>query len=112
MYFFKSREFLLVLFSALIFAFSFPPSPFSFLAYFALVPLLLVLREATPKQAFKWGYLFGVLTNFLLLYWIVWQTFYGEYFVLPGSIAAWLILALYPAGWSWLVATFSSRWKK
>ncbi len=109
--FFKSREFLLVLFSALLFSFAFPPSPFGFLAYFALVPLLSVLQGISPKQAFKWGYLFGVITNVMILYWIIWQTFYGEYFVLPGSIGAYLILALYPAVWCWLLKLISTRWR-
>src|SRR4030067_2151414 len=109
--FFKSREFLLVLFSALLFSFAFPPSPFGFLAYFALVPLFFALQDSSPKQAFKLGYLFGVITNVLLLYWIIWQTFYGEYFVLPGSIGAYLILALYPALWSWLLVSLKSCWK-
>lgn len=111
MVFFKSREFLLVLLSALLFSFSFPPSPFGFLAYFSLVPLFYALKDSTPFKAFKLGYVFGVLTNFILLYWIVWQTFYGEYFVLPASVLAWLILALYPAVWSWSVTTLNSKWK-
>ena len=111
MSFLRSKEFSLILLSSLLFAFAFPPSPFSFLAYFFLVPLFFLLDGSTPGKAFKYGYLFGVITNVLLLYWIIWQTFYGEYFVLPGSIGAYLILALYPALWSWLLVSLKSRWK-
>jgi len=109
--FLKSREFLLVLFSALLFSFAFPPSPFGFLVYFALVPLFFALQDSSPKQAFKLGYFFGIISNVLLLYWIIWQTFYGEYFVLPGSLGAYLILALYPAVWCWLLRLTSLRWR-
>ncbi|MCI0531031.1 MAG: apolipoprotein N-acyltransferase, partial [candidate division Zixibacteria bacterium] len=101
----KSREFPLILLSAVLFSFSFPPSPFPFLSYFSLVPLLFLLESTPPSKAFRYSYLFGVITNILLLYWIIWQSFYGEYLVLPGSIAAYFILALYPAAWGWLLST-------
>ena len=111
MSFFKTREFFLILLSSVLFAIAFPPSPLSITAYFALVPLFFLLDRASPRQAFKYCYTFGVLTNILLLYWIIWQSFYGEYFVLPGSIAAYFILALYPALWGWLLAQIRLRWK-
>ncbi|OGC86492.1 MAG: apolipoprotein N-acyltransferase [candidate division Zixibacteria bacterium RBG_16_48_11] len=112
MSFFKSKEFALILFSSFLFAFAFPPSPFSFLGYLALVPLLFLLEGISARKAFWFCYIFGVITNVLLLYWIIWQTFYGEYFVLPGSIAAFLILAVYPAGWGWLLAHLRLKWNK
>ncbi len=105
-----TKKNLSLIFSAsFLLAASFRPFPFGFLAYFSLVPLFFALEDATPKKGFKFAYLFGLLTNFLLLYWIVWQFFYGEIAVLPGSVAAIFILALYSGLWGWLFCLIQKK---
>ena len=96
------KDWLLILSSGLLFSAAFPPLPFGFLAYFFLFPLLIALEDASPRKGFKRAYFFGLLSNFLLLYWMAWQFFYGETWVLPGSIGALFILAIYPGVWGWL----------
>src|SRR5574341_157477 len=108
-----TKKNLSLIFSAsFLLAASFRPFPFGFLAYFSLVPLFLALEDTSPKLGFKFGYFFGLLTNFLLLYWIVWQFFYGEIAVLPGSIAALFILALYSGLWGWLFCLVQKKFGK
>jgi apolipoprotein N-acyltransferase len=48
-----------VLLSALLYALAFPPMGWSALAWLALVPLLLVVRDQSPRSAFYFGCLFG-----------------------------------------------------
>ncbi len=108
-----TKKNLSLIFSAsFLLAASFRPFPFGFLAYFSVVPLLFALDGASPKQGFKFAYLFGLLTNFLVLYWIVWQFFYGEIAVLPGSIAAIFILSIYSAFWGWLYCLMQRKFGK
>lgn len=40
------------------------------LAYFGLVPLLVVIHDRRPRGAFGWGFLMGFVTNFGGFYWI------------------------------------------
>ncbi len=77
--------------TALLIAFSLPPFPAGFLAWFALVPLFYLLNQLdTRKEAFKWGYLAGLLISIPVLYWLF-------YPAPPGAIATILIYPLYYA---------------
>lgn len=96
------KDWLLILSASFLFSAAFPPLPLGFLAYFFLFPLLIALEDASPRRGFKLAYFFGLISNFLLLYWIAWQFFYGETWLLPGSIGALFILAIYPGIWGWL----------
>ncbi|MGM0426544.1 MAG: apolipoprotein N-acyltransferase [Thermodesulfobacteriota bacterium] len=50
---------------------AFPPGHFSMVAWIALVPLLMSIREASPKVAFRLGFFSGLTHYLTLIYWIV-----------------------------------------
>ena len=56
--------------ATILFVLSFPPSPFGFLIYFALIPLLTLFSRNTPGSSFQKGYALGVLINLISFYWI------------------------------------------
>ncbi len=76
---------LAILFSLLFFS-AFPPLDFGFFAWLALVPLLLAIRDLSPRQAFGVGYVAGFVAFFGVLAWI--RVF---------GLAAWVLLAAYLA---------------
>lgn len=84
---------------------AYPPLPFGFVIYFALVPLIFALEDKGLSDAFKMGYLFGLVSNSLLLFWIGWAT-------VPGTVAAIVLLCLYTAFLTWFYALVQKRWKK
>ncbi len=97
------RDFYLILLSALLLSLSFSPSPLGFVAYFSLVPLIIVLKGKSLSSAFKIGYVYGLISNSILLFWIGWAT-------VPGTIAAIVILCLYTAFLCWLYALVQKQW--
>jgi len=99
------QDLYLVSLSALLFSLAFPPSPLGFVAYFSLVPLLLALENKSPYFAFRTGYLFGLISNSLLLFWVGWAT-------IGGAVAAILLLCFYPAILCWFYALVQRRWKE
>jgi apolipoprotein N-acyltransferase len=67
----KKKDILLSLLSGVLLVLSFPNFDFEFLAWFALVPLLLSIEGKGLYYSFKLGFLTG-LTSFLgILYWII-----------------------------------------
>ena len=60
----------LVTLSAVLFCLAYPPLPFGFVAYFALVPLLMAVAGKGFKTGFGRGYLFGFMQSAVLLYWV------------------------------------------
>jgi apolipoprotein N-acyltransferase len=98
----KSDLYLTVL-SALLISLSFPPSPLGFVAYFSLIPLIIALKGKNISSAFKIGYLFGLISNSILLFWVGWAT-------VPGAIAAVVLLCLYTALLCWLWALVQRKW--
>jgi apolipoprotein N-acyltransferase len=91
------RPVLLALFSGLLIACSFPKADFSFLAWFALIPLLTALEGRTTRSAFKLGFLSGLIAYAGLLYWVI--IVMGQYGHLPlfASIPLWLLLSAWLA---------------
>src|SRR5947208_10507331 len=45
------------------------------LSFFAIIPAVLLIQqavvEASPRAAFRWGWWFGLISNALVLYWMV-----------------------------------------
>jgi apolipoprotein N-acyltransferase len=99
------QDFYLVSLSALLFSLAFPPSPFGFVAYLCLVPLIIALEKKNPSSAFKIGYVFGLISNSLLLFWVCWAT-------IPGTVAAIILLCLYTAILCWFYAIVQRGWGK
>lgn len=71
--------------SGMLLALAFPKVNFSLLAWIAFVPLLWLVREKTPKQAFTHGWLAGMGFYLCTVYWVV-QTI-GLYSNIPTVIA-------------------------
>jgi apolipoprotein N-acyltransferase len=67
---FKSK-WLPAIISGLLLTAAFPKMGLSVLAWFALVPLYIALRELTPKEAFSVGMIAGLTHYLTLLYWVV-----------------------------------------
>jgi len=59
--------------------FSFPKLEWSFLAWFALVPLFCVLDGQKPWRAFRRAYLCGFLFFFAAIGWIIYVTYAGAF---------------------------------
>jgi apolipoprotein N-acyltransferase len=90
------KEFLLALLSSFLLILCFPKFNFEFLAWFALVPLFLVLKYSDPKQAFAYCFCTGLAFLMGVFYWIniiegfSWVDFialgfyFGSYFGLFG----------------------------
>ncbi|MCK4386138.1 MAG: apolipoprotein N-acyltransferase [candidate division Zixibacteria bacterium] len=97
------KDWFLVIFSALLMSLAYPPLPFGFVIYFTLVPLIFALEDKGLFDAFKMGYLFGLVSNSLLLFWIGWAT-------VPGTVAAIVLLCLYTAFLSWFYALVQKKW--
>ncbi len=79
--------------SGLLFALAFPGPDLGWLAWIALVPLLLVIRDLTPARAFRFGLLAGLLGFGFLLEWI-------RIFGLPAWGLLTAALALYLGGFA------------
>lgn len=97
------RDFYLISLSALLLSLAFPPSPLGFVAYFSLIPLIIALRGKSLSSAFRIGYIFGLFSNSILLFWIGWAT-------VPGAVAAIVILCLYTAILLWLYVLIQKKW--
>lgn len=101
-----------VVVSAVILWSSFPPAmPGSDGAWFALVPLLLVVRHAAPRRAFRLGFLGGGVFWLLSLTWL-WQLIHNNGpwpLVLLGYIGLSAYCALYTALFALGVA-FTWQW--
>jgi apolipoprotein N-acyltransferase len=70
---------LMAVLSGLLLTAAFPKIDFSGLAWAAFLPLLWAVREATPREGFRRGMVFGIAHYLSLLYWLVpTMTIYGH----------------------------------
>jgi apolipoprotein N-acyltransferase len=97
------RDFLLAFFAALTLTLAFPPFRLGFLAYWGLIPFLLLLEDKNTAESFRWGYLTGFLHSAAALYWIGWTT-------LPGAVATFLIHPLYYSLFAILLVPARRSW--
>ncbi len=98
--------------SAILMALAFPPANVSLLVLVALAPWLASLREFTPKQARRSGYVFGVVLFSFQMFWVYlfayrWLGDVGK------GLAPWLVAALL-AGFYFLFAGWliNRCWKR
>ena len=89
------RNLLLAILSGVLLTISFPPGHFSFVAWFALIPLLKSIETASPYNAFRLGLFSGLIHYLSLIYWIV--VVLGRYGNLNVFVAllALVLLSLY-----------------
>jgi apolipoprotein N-acyltransferase len=81
--------------SGILVALSFPNAGLSLLVWVALIPLLTALEQASPRQAFRLGFICGCSAYAVILYWItIVMTRYGH---LPWAVSIPLYLLL--AAW-------------
>lgn len=92
---FRLRNLLLAVLSGVLLTLAFPPGRLSFVAWFALVPLLVSLENRSPARAFILGLVSGLAHYLSLIYWIV--VVLGRYGNLNAPIAflALFLLSLY-----------------
>lgn len=99
------RDLLLAASCAIGIALAFPPLRLGFLAYWSVIPLLVLLENKTPAESFRWGYIAGFFLSVLTLYWIFWPT-------IPGAIATMLIHPLYYAVFAYAVSVARRAWSQ
>lgn len=101
----KAEKLLLALLSGFTLTASFPPSPFYFLAWFALVPLLKSLENETPMAALRLGFAAGLAHSLTLIYWVIIVMGHYGHLSLPVSVGILILfslyLAIYPALFAW-----------
>jgi apolipoprotein N-acyltransferase len=94
--------------SGILLTISFPDAGLSWAAWFAIVPLLVAVKDVKPSQSFRLGLLSGLVHYLTLLYWLSYtmQT-YGHlpvYLSVPVLFLLSFYLALYMALFSGLLA--------
>jgi apolipoprotein N-acyltransferase len=101
----KVEKLLLALLSGFMLTASFPPSPFYFLAWFALVPLLKSLENETPMAALRLGFAAGLAHTLTLIYWVIIVMGHYGHLPLPASVSILILfslyLSIYPALFAW-----------
>src|SRR5512135_411874 len=98
--------FFLPLLSGILLALSFPKADISVLAWVALIPLLYSIRDRSPRQSFKEGFITGIAFYSLSLRWVLIVMrdyggigFFPSFFLLLALSA---YLALYTGTFAWL----------
>ena len=83
--------------SGILIALSFPTPGFSFLAWIALIPLLIALEDSSPQVAFRIGLTSGIIAYAIILYWL--NIVFMQYGHLPWSVSipVYLLLVLWLA---------------
>lgn len=65
------KKILLATLSGIMLTASFPPSTMGWMAWFALVPLLISLENESASNAFRLGFISGLVHYLTLIYWII-----------------------------------------
>ena len=97
----------LVVLGAIALTLSYPPFPLPMLSFFAIVPAVLLVRAAAlagdPRAAFRYGWWYGLITNALVLYWMVVALWHFTPFSALGYLATIAIIGLLTAVMFWFV---------
>jgi apolipoprotein N-acyltransferase len=89
------KKYLLAFSSGILLILSFPKYGSGIVAWAALVPLLFALKETTVREAFKAGFLAGLVAHVGIIYWIVHVVVIYGYLPVYIGIGAMLLLAAY-----------------
>ncbi len=98
------RDYFLAVLAGILLAASFPRPGLSILAWFAFIPLLLAIGKKNPRQAFRLGFVAGLVAYAGIFYWVnIVMTTYGK---LPWlvSVCLFMLLAAYLALYTGAVA--------
>ncbi len=105
----RLREWFLCVLSGVLIFTSYPKFDQFYLQWFALVPVLWVIRHKPPRAAFAWGLWTGLVTNLGGFYWITGMLQDFGHFSLAAAIPLCVLLCAYqglvPAIWAGL-----TRW--
>jgi len=97
----------LVVLGAIALTASYPPFPLPFLSFFAITPAVLLIRQAVqdgnPRSAFRWGWWYGLVTNAMVLYWMVVALWHFTPFSALGYFATIAIIGLFTGAMFWFV---------
>ena len=103
----RGRLLLLVVSGAIALTASYPPFPLPFLSFLAITPAVLLIRqavsEANPRHAFRWGWWYGLITNALVLYWMIVALWHFTPFSALGYLATIAIIGLLTGVTFWFV---------
>ncbi len=103
----RRRLIVLVVLGALALTASYPPFPLPILSFFAITPVVLLIRQgvlvADPRAAFRWGWWYGLVTNALVLYWMVVALWHFTPFSALGYLATIAIIGLLTGAMFWFV---------
>ncbi|MBI5057179.1 MAG: apolipoprotein N-acyltransferase [Nitrospirae bacterium] len=104
----KKADIPLAVLSGLLLVFSFPPFDFYPLAWFALVPLFIVLRGKDAKSSFLTGMLTGFVYFMGTIYWVFHSMYFYGYIAAPLSVLILIVLCLYLAVYVGVFSTLFS----
>lgn len=97
----------LVALGAILLTASYPPFPFPPLSFIAVVPAVMLVREAiaaaNPRLAFRWGWWYGLICNALVLYWMIVALWHFTPFSALGYLATIAILGLLTGVMFWFI---------
>ena len=104
------RGWILVALGAVALAGCYPPFPLPFLSFVALVPPVLLLfdTEGNPRAAWRWGFRYGLITNALVLYWMVVALWHFTPFAALGYAITVYLLGVFMGGLFWFVGRVRS----
>ena len=98
---------MLVVLGALALFLCYPPFPLPFLSFLAITPAVLLVRQAVadsnPRRAFRWGWWYGLITNALVLYWMIVALWHFTPFSALGYLATIAIIGLLTGVMFWFV---------
>ena len=104
----RRRLLVLVLTGAIALTASYPPFPLPPLSFLAITPAVLLVRQAILdndyRKAFRWGWWYGLVTNALVLYWMVVALWHFTPFSALGYFATIAVLGLLTGLMFWFVA--------
>ena len=89
------KKLILAVLSGLLLFLSFPKYGSGIMAWVALIPLFFALKDATPREGFKIGFLTGFVAHVGILYWIAYVVVQYGYLPVYVGIAAMLLLSAY-----------------
>jgi len=111
----KFLDYLPAVISGVLLILAFPVFDLYLLAWVAFVPLLLSLWKKTPGEAFRAGFVFGVIYFFGTLYWIYYSVnFYGGLSLFKSLALVLLLccyLSIYPAIFAYFFSSFIKKTK-